>query len=232
MKNSLKQARALKQVTRRTKKIDVYNTLKNAIQFLELKPGSAINEAELVTEMGVSRTPIREALIRLSDEFLIDIFPQRGTYVSKIDLSLAKEMAYMRHIIESDICLGLCKKKADIQSLVAENLHSMDYAVKNKEIMGYIKLDDEFHRLLFSYDNHEAIWNIIANSRMHYIRFLMLDMMFPHSLEESYKDHQKIIDYIKNGEAEKLLQVLDTHHDHNNMKRESQIIEKYSEFFV
>ena len=73
------------------KKINVYATLKNAIQFLDLKPGSVISESQLIEELGVSRTPIREALIRLSDELLIHTYPQRGTYVSKIDLSLAKE---------------------------------------------------------------------------------------------------------------------------------------------
>lgn len=61
-------------------KVDVYQTLKNAIQYLALMPGSTINEQELASELGVSRTPIREALIRLSSETLIDIYPQKGTY--------------------------------------------------------------------------------------------------------------------------------------------------------
>ncbi len=216
----------------RTKKFDVYKSLKNSIQFLEIKPGSLINEAELVAKMGVSRTPIREALIRLSDEMLVDIFPQRGTYVSKIDIKLVKEMAYMRHVIETDILMNLCKEKADIGKLVDMNLHSMEYSVKTKDIIGYVKLDDEFHRLLFSYDNHEIIWDIIASTRMHYVRILMLDMSLPNSLEESYQDHRLIVDYIRKGDKKSLQQILDTHHDHDIMKREEDIKKIHSEYFV
>ena len=221
-----------RQTSNTTKKIDVYRRLKDSIQFLDLKPGSPINEAELVLKMGVSRTPIREALIRLSDELLVEIYPQRGTYVSKIDLALVKEMAYMRHVLEQDICLDLCKRKVDISKLVDMNLHSMDYAVKNQDIVGYVKLDDEFHRLLFSYDKHEVIWDVISNMRSHYVRVLMLDMGLPNSLEESYRDHQMIVECIRNGNEEGLLNILNTHHDHSNMKREEQIKRKYSEYFI
>lgn len=223
---------AVRQASGRTKKTDVYRALKDFIQFLEFKPGNAINEAELASQLGVSRTPIREALIRLSDEMLVDIFPQRGTYVSKIDLNLVKEMAYMRHVLETDICVNLCEKKADVRKLVDRNLYSMQYAVKSQDIVGYIKLDHEFHRLLFSYDNHEIIWDIISNTRMHYIRFLMLDMGLPNSLEESYQEHVSIVEHINTGDKEKLIQILDTHHDHNQMKREAQIKQNYSEYFV
>ena len=220
-----------RQISNTTKKIDVYRQLKDSIQFLELKPGSPINEADLVLKMGISRTPIREALIRLSDELLVEIYPQRGTYVSKIDLALVKEMAYMRHVLEKDICLDLCKRKVDVSKLVDLNLHSMDFAVKKQDIVGYVKLDDEFHRLLFSYDKHEAIWDVIAGMRSHYIRVLMLDMGLPNSLEESYRDHQMIVECIKDGNAEGLLDILNTHHDHSNMKREEQIKKTYSEYF-
>lgn len=215
-----------------TKKVDVYKTLKDAISFLELKPGSAINEAEFVAELGVSRTPIREALIRLADEMLVDIYPQRGTYVSKIDLSLAKEMAYMRHIIETDVCMHLCDKKADLHEAVAHSMFLMELALKKDDVVSYIQNDDDYHRAIFNYAKHDTVWNIISNTRMHYLRFLMLDLHFPNSLDESFQDHQKIVEYIGSGSKAELLQVLETHHDYTNMKREEQIRKTYSEYFV
>ncbi len=216
----------------RKRKVDVYKTLKDAIQFLDFKPGSAVNEASLVAELGVSRTPIREALIRLSDEMLVDVFPQRGTYVSKINLKIAKEMAYMRHVMEMEICIDLCKNQADLSNLTGSTLHAMEYTIKQQDIVSYIKLDNEFHRLLFSVNGHEPIWNIISNTRAHYIRFLMLDMGFPNSLEESYLDHQRIVEYILNGNKNELKKLLDAHHDHMTMKRESQIRKNHPEFIA
>ena len=62
-------------------KVDIYGILKEKIQFLEMKPGERIIEAELSEQYGVSRTPVREALKRLEEEGFVDIYPQRGTYV-------------------------------------------------------------------------------------------------------------------------------------------------------
>ncbi len=213
-------------------KIDVYSHLKNAIQFLELKPGVSINETELANGLGVSRTPIREALIRLADEGLIEIYPQRGTYVSKIDLALCKEMAYMRHVLETEICLDLCKKKVKVSDFVEEKLALMQLAVKKGDCKSYIMRDDDFHRAIFACSNHEMIWNVLANTRAHYIRILMLDMMLPDSLDDSFKEHLIIINSIETGNAKELKKILNIHHDHQKMKRESQIREKYFEYFI
>ncbi len=224
--------KSLSEKQNNTNKVNVYHVLKNAIKFLELKPGERINEAELSTKIGVSRTPIREALIRLSDELLVEIYPQRGTYVSKIDLSLAKEMAYMRHVLESEILLNMCKEKAKIRDLVDEKLYKMNLALKRNHPIEYITSDDDFHRALFSYGNHEMIWNIISNTRAHYIRVLVLDMMLPNNLEKSYEDHLKIVECIESGDEESLIQIMNVHHDHNETEVERQIKEMYPEYFV
>lgn len=224
--------KSYRSISRNVKKVDVYKTIKNAIQFLELKPGSVINEINLATELGVSRTPIREALLRLADELLIEIYPQRGTYVTKIDLFLAKEMALLRHILETEVCLDLCRLKADISGVTAESMFFMKQAVDKDDLIGYLQHDDAFHCAIFKFAGHELIWNVIANTRAHYIRLLMLDMAFPHILEESYQQHQDYIRLIGEGDEESLLKLLTVHHDHYYMAREEQIKEKYSDFIV
>ena len=165
-------------------KLNVYSTLKNAIQFLEMKPGSQISDIDLSVKLGVSRTPIREALVRLADELLVEIYPQRGTYVSKIDISLSKEMAYMRHVIETDILMQLCENKEDLQEYVEDKLYMMSLALKRQDSIEYIRQDAAFHRAIFEYANHEMIWDIIANTRVHYVRMLVLDMSLPSSLRK------------------------------------------------
>ena len=75
---------------------NIYSELKDMIQFLDLKPGQAISESQLCASLGVSRTPVREALIRLADEKLVCFFPRSGTYVTRIDLDYIKELGLMR----------------------------------------------------------------------------------------------------------------------------------------
>lgn len=212
-------------------KLNVYNTLKNEIQFLEIKPGTQIVEAELSAKLGVSRTPIREALMRLADEMLVEIYPQRGTYVTKIDLSLSKEMAYMRHVIETDILLKLCEEKADLQDKVEDKLYLMSLALKREDPIEYIRQDSAFHREIFAYANHEMIWDVIANTRVHYVRALVLDMSMPSSLNRSFDSHKLIIKCIKNGDKAKLLEVLDEHHDHKVTSVDEELMQKYPDYF-
>lgn len=211
-------------------KVDVYQTLKDAIQYLTLMPGATINEQELAVELGVSRTPIREALIRLSSEKLIDIYPQKGTYVSRIDFEFANEVAYMRHILDTEICLNLCRERVDLHDEVDEILYFMRAAIKKNNAIEYLKRDKEFHRALFAYGKHELIWNIISTSRAHYNRFVILDLQLEGKLEKSYQEHCDILDAIAAGNEEKLLKILEVHHDHTGVDYE--LIQKtFPEYF-
>ncbi len=211
---------------------EVYNTLKDAIQYLELMPGSIIHENELIEQLGVSRTPIREALIRLSNEYMVEVYPQRGTYVSAIDFHLAHEIAYMRHIVDTDVCVMLCRDKAPIQNAVDQELYFMSQCVKNMDVIGYIKHDNAFHNEIFRVAGHEMIWEIISNSRAHYNRMLTLDLRRPGALEKSYQEHQDIVRAIESGDEKELMEILDRHHDYQDMeRREKEIREMFPDYF-
>lgn len=199
------------------KKVDVYQTLKDAIQYLNLIPGSTIQEPAVAAELGVSRTPVREALIRLSRESLIDIFPQRGTYVSHIDFAFAKEVAYMRHILETEIFLKLCEEKTDLYSETEEVLYFMQQAIKRNNPVEYLKKDNQFHKTIFAHNHHELIWDIISISRAHYNRVVIMDLQLEGHIEQSYQHHCDIVKCIAEGDQTKLTAILDKHHDHEGM---------------
>ena len=216
---------------RSSNKHKVYFALKNAIQFMEVKPGTQIVESELEASFGVGRTPIREALMSLADEKLIDIYPQRGTYVSKINLVLAKEMAYLRHILETDILMGLCERKADLNDAVEEKLYRMNLALNREDTLEYIRQDAEFHRTLFAFADHEKIWDVIATTRAHYVRCLVLDMKLPLSLKKSYESHRQIVNCIRLGEKEQLAEILEEHHDYKLSAADEELIRQYPDYF-
>ncbi len=211
-------------------KVNVYRSLKNAIQFLRLKPGMAITEAALKEVLNVGRTPIREALIRLGDEQLVDIFPQRGTYISKINLQIAREMAYMRHIIETEIFIDLAASRKDLKEVVQESLFFMKQAITKNDTVSYVKADAMFHKAIFINSGHGPIWNVIANTRAHYVRFLMLDMNYPDTLASSYDQHLDIVNFIAEGNPEKLNRLLEVHHDHKYLEQSDDIIAKFPEY--
>ena len=217
---------------KRRSRIEVYDSLKDAIQYLQLMPGSIIHENELVEQLGVSRTPIREALIRLAGEYLVEIYPQRGTYVSTIDFHLAHEIAYMRHILDTEVCLNLCRQRTSLHAAVEERLYFMSQAVKRQDVVGYIKNDNAFHRAIFAVAGHEMIWEIISNSRAHYNRMLTLDLQRPGVLEKSYQEHQDIVTAIAAGDEAALTEILDRHHDHKDMQaREKEIRARFPAYF-
>ncbi len=218
--------------SRRKSRIDVYDSLKDAIQYLELMPGSIIHENELVEKLGVSRTPIREALIRLSSEYLVNIYPQRGTYVSTIDFHLAHEIAYMRHLLDTEVCLDLCRQHTRLQDAVEERMFFMQQAVKRCDVVGYIKNDNAFHNAIFAVAGHEMIWEIISNSRAHYNRMLTLDLQRPGVMEKSYQEHLDIVSAIESGDEKALTAILDRHHDHQDMQtREKEIRAMFPAYF-
>ena len=80
-----------------------YRVIKEAIMSLELKPGQAISEIELADMLNISRTPIREVMAKLKEEYLVEVLPQVGTYVSKIKSQLIEEAAFMRFTLEKEV---------------------------------------------------------------------------------------------------------------------------------
>lgn len=209
-----------------------YNELKNAIQYLEFMPGSILVESELIARMGMGRTPIREALIRLSEEYLVNIFPQSGTYVAGISFDLAREVAYMRHLLDMDVCMKLCRDKAKIRDILDEQFYFMRAAIKRADVAEYIKQDNSLHGVIFKYAGHGMIWNIISNSRAHYNRVLLLDLQRSGKMESSLAEHEEMIACMESGDIDGLEKILDRHHDHKmDSAFEDTIRGLYPEYF-
>ena len=213
------------------KKDSVLESIKNRIKYLEYKPGDNLNEKLIAEELQVSRTPVREALLILKGENFVEIFPQSGTYVSKINLNYVKELVYMRHILETEILVNLAHKKLPILNQVEKYLYLQELAIKSNDVVEYITNDDEFHKMLFSIAGHEYIWSVIASTRMHHTRFRVLDMQQPVALPSSYNEHKMIVEYLENNEVDKLGKILSYHHD-CELRESGAIIKKYPEYFV
>ena len=159
--------------------------------------------------------------------------PQNGTYVSKINYKLATEVAYMRHLLDSDICLHLCQNKTPVRDAVDEAIYFMSVAVRKQDIVSFVKQDDHFHESLFRVAGHEQIWRIVENSHAHNNRARMLDMQRPGTMEPSLQEHLKIVECIETGDEKALMEIMAHHHDHSgSAEREKLFREIYPDYFA
>lgn len=189
-----------------------YRVLKDNIMTLNLKPGDLLSETELSEKLGLSRTPIREILLRLKNEHLIEVKPQTGTYISLIDMNMVEQGMFMRYTLEKEVLKEACKGiSEDILMEMEKNMFAQNLiANKENNIIEFHKLDQEFHELLFKSTNKVDIWNSILNMSTHYNRMrLLADLKF--GRKKNISDHEKYLSLIKNKSSEGIDQIVTSH---------------------
>lgn len=189
-----------------------YRILRDAIMYLELKPGQALSEVELAEALNISRTPIREVLTQLKEEHLIEVIPQVGTYVTKINPQLIEEAAFMRFILEKEVLRLACSSfpESHLQRL-KQNLTFQDMLrdTQGKE-REFHKLDNEFHGIIFHGLKNEHIWNSIHRLSTHYNRVRLLSE-FKYGFNKAIDEHHKIVEIIENKQVDQVEQIVYKH---------------------
>lgn len=189
-----------------------YRVLKDNIMTLNLKPGELLSEAELSEKLGISRTPIREVLMRLKNEHLIEVKLQTGTYISLIDINMVDQGLFMRYTLEKEVLKEACNGVSDeIIIELEKNLFTQKLiANKSDSAIEFHKLDKEFHELLFRATNKGEIWNCILNMSTHYNRMRLL-IELKNEKKKNIKDHEKYLELIKNKTTKGLDEIIKSH---------------------
>ncbi|MBP2032652.1 DNA-binding GntR family transcriptional regulator [Clostridium algifaecis] len=201
-----------KRLDRENGKEYAYRVLKDNIMSLELKPGQSISETELAQELGISRTPIREVLMKLKEEHLIEVKPQIGTYVSLIDRRLVEEAFFMRYHLEKEAMKLACTKFPEDKLIELEKslMSQRLIAGKQKREIEFHKLDIEFHGIIFSGVNLEEVWNGILKISTHYNRLrLIAEIKYSNSI--TIEQHEKFVEVIKNNDFENAQSLVTDH---------------------
>lgn len=144
----------------------VLEKLRGAILSLELVPGAVLVRQELADRFGVSQTPVREALLRLAEEGLVDVFPQHATLVSRIDVDAAKQAHFLRRSIELEIVHQLAEEAppelvAQLQAQVA--LQATLAAAR--QYGDFVGADRKFHHLMYEAAGVPSLWDMVSASR-------------------------------------------------------------------
>lgn len=220
----------LERLPRETGREYALRMLKENIVNLELAPGSQISENELSAEMGLSRTPVREALIELSKVKIIEIYPQKKSVVALIDYDLVEESRFMRNLLECAVVELDCEMAApsDIDRL-QENVRLQNFYLDNFSPEKLQNLDDQFHSILFDIARKPQVYSLMQNISIHFDRVRSMSLTSVKDLR-IVQDHENITTAISRRDAAKARELMEMHL--SRYKTDAAAIrEKYPQYF-
>ena len=159
----------------------LHRILRTAIIRGELAPGQAISEIDISKRFAVSRQPVREAFIKLGEERLIEVLPQRGTYVRKISLKEVLDARHLREVIELAIVREVAERNDPaLLGALRQNL-ALQQQIQPGDSRGFLALDEEFHRTLALHAGRDYAWRVTESikAQMDRVRFLAFDFATP-----------------------------------------------------
>jgi len=178
-------------------RVQVYVALRDAIVRGQLEPGQRLSENTLASEMGVSRTPIREGLSLLREDRLVETVPQLGSFVARVDPAAIADAQFIRESLEC-AAIRLSAKvagEADIAEL-EENLQNQDRAIEQGDLDAFYLLDDSFHHALCDLSGHRSVWTVSERAKAHLNRIRRLSLGMPNYLEEMLSEHRQVLDAV------------------------------------
>jgi DNA-binding GntR family transcriptional regulator len=191
----------------------VQDLVRDAIVRLELPPGTAIDKAALCARLGVSRFPVSEALGRLAAEGFVEVLPQRGTRVARIDLADCRQAMFIRRALEAEAIRAIVPR-ADVALLAAldQNLREQEAALGNDHGGRFHELDLELHELLLDFLGYERVKHAVEAARASLDR-ARLFMCTPTRQLSTFVEHRAILAAMKRRDPAAAVQAMESHLD-------------------
>lgn len=224
-------------VTRNTFGVQAYETLREAIITWKLKPGQMVYEAELADELGISRTPVREAFRMLLSEELIDVLPQKG---ARVELISKRKIAETNLIRESLETVGFrllardwkpeeaaCRQAAQAAERLIEKQRE---ASERKDAWTFLSADEAFHQTLLALTDNRTLLSVVFTMRGHLnrLRYLLLEQAS--EMDELIAEHEQLLAAVRSNDealAERLLR----RHLHKILEELPEVEAKFPHYF-
>jgi DNA-binding GntR family transcriptional regulator len=204
-----------------------YQYLKKRILNLEFGPGEQLHIEEFAEKLEVSRTPIREAFLRLASDGLIDVRPRVGYFVSEITEQDINDLFEVREIVETRAAklAALNLSDNEIEKL-KEIMRESEEAVKNKDLTTYIENDVRFHGYLQTHINNRRLLAVMESLNDLTHRERILSIRSPENIQHTLVEHNRIVDALKERDGEAAEKFM-AEHLQNVCQRLIEFIKKY-----
>ena len=190
----------------------IYADLRAELVSLARRPGEPISEGDIASSYGVSRTPVREAILKLSDEGLVEIFPQSGINVSRIPIAALPEAIVIRRALE-ETTTRLTAELATPSQILA--LHSVVERQREADAAGdrdaFHQADELFHATIAEIARYPGIWRLIQQVKVHVDRFRQLTLPQRGRMATVIAEHERILAAIEAHDADEAASAMTKH---------------------
>lgn len=191
---------------------NVYELLRGDIVLGVLKPLEAIRESEIAERLGVSRTPVREALLRLANLGLVDIYPQSGTRVSPIRLEKVRAAQLIREAVEVEVVRHACRMArdedlADLRHLIEDQV----IAARRNDLRRLFELDEEFHRAIYRIAGLLSVADELEDLKVHLNRLRFVSVNWPRGADKITGEHEEILEALRNRDEDRAAEAMTRH---------------------
>lgn len=190
----------------------VYDELTSRIRNFHLLPGVRISDEEVARELGVSRTPVREALNRLAEQGLVKMRPNKGFWVSTFSKKEVEDLYILRDVLERlAVALTIKNLNGKRERKLRANLEKYHKLIRVKNLAGFNDADEEFHDLIAQFSENTALYQTLKNlsGKIRIIR--RYDHLRPTSFQETYEEHKQILEQMVAGDSIKARRAMSRH---------------------
>ena len=215
----------LKVIEKKTLHEEIANNLRELIMSGELQEGDKIKEDELCSSMGISKTPLREALRVLSVEGLIKLVPNRGSFVSTPTFEEIREMFDVMSVLEG-ICARAAAEKMSAKDLAAlEKLHDrLENNFKRRAQREYIRINNQFYAFVQELAGNRTLNQIVNGLRQKILLYRYQSLNLPERFEQSIQEHRDLIEAFRKKDPKKVETLMRRH-----LKKQCDALEKLAE---
>jgi DNA-binding GntR family transcriptional regulator len=185
-----------------------YHEIRRRIVSLELAPGAVIEERQLVERLGIGRTPVREALRRLAQERLVEVYPRRGMFVTGVDVRELARLSEVREVLEPEAARLAAERateadRAELRALQAE----LDSAGGDR----LMELDERIHRAVYRAAHNDLLEATLEQYYVLALRIWSIATDRSHELEEAVEAHRALLEAIQSGDGERAADTMRAH---------------------
>jgi DNA-binding GntR family transcriptional regulator len=175
----------------------VYQALREAILTLAYRPGEMLRKADICAALGVSRSPVADAVARLSAEGLVDVIPQAGTFVARFSMAEIREGAFLREAIELAAVELVAAAATDDQiTLLRRNIRLQEALLEDGDTGGFLQTDAEMHELILGFTGFRRIAQVSDTAWLHVNRARRLTLPVERRIHDTLQEHRAIVEAI------------------------------------